>query len=78
MLSVITFFTLNTRNMFHRCTNELPRANNHVEGWNTLKHVLSYHSLVEAEIAQALGGQPAPPRRYADSAATIFNIVESR
>ena len=34
-------------------------------------------SLVRAEIAQVLGGYPAPPqrRRYADSAVRILNIV---
>ena len=32
---------------------------------------------MKAEIAQVLGGHPAPPqrRRYADSAARILNII---
>ena len=86
-------FMRNVWNMFHHCIVELPRTNNHVEGWHrrlqanlnmfhpTLWKLIDVfkreESLVKAEIAQVLGGHPAPPqrRRNADSAARILNIV---
>ena len=80
-------------NMFQRSLAELPRTNNHVEGWHRrLQANLNvYHptlwklievlkreeSLVRTEIAQAVGGHPAPAqrRKYADSAQRILAIV---
>ena len=80
-------------NMFQRSLSELPRTNNYVEGWHRRlqANLYVYHptlwklievlkreeSLVSTEIAQVVGGHPAPAqrRRYADSAKRILAIV---
>ena len=80
-------------NMFQRSLAELPRTNNYAEGldrrlqanlnvyhptlWKLIEVLKREESLVRTQIAQDVGGHPAPAqrRRYADSAQRILAIV---
>ena len=73
--------------MFDRTQEELPRTNNHIEGWHRrfsgncdgklLRSFQREENLVRAEVFQVIGGLPVIQKRtYADCAARVLNIVK--